>query len=182
MPTLQLDRAPTMWSSRLVRKLSRKAYRNEYVASHVRTWIALQVRRLRESRNWSQEDLGDRTNKPQSNISRIEDPDYGKLSLQTLFDLATAFDVALVVKFVDYRSFLVQSRNLGPGAMSVDSFSATAIAPQQYLDESGADAVPAILASIFDFEDATETVKFDSTGHLPPVTRNTPVHHSGYIQ
>jgi transcriptional regulator with XRE-family HTH domain len=110
------------WTDKLVAKLRNPEYRNSYVTEGVKTWIARQVRALREQRGWSQGDLGRETGKPQSAISRIEDPDYGKLSLQTLFDLAAAFNVALVVKFVDYPTFLRETKDISTGSLHVESF------------------------------------------------------------
>jgi transcriptional regulator with XRE-family HTH domain len=117
------------WSDALVGKLSNKAYRIAYVREHVKTWITYQIRALREQRGWLQGKLAREMDKPQSVVSRIEDPDYGKLTLQTLFEVAAAFDVALIVKFVDYRSFLGQTRNVGRDEMQVASFNATALKP-----------------------------------------------------
>lgn len=118
--TLGLEFFP--WTERLVKKLSRPDYRHEYVAEGVKTWIARQIRALRDQRNWSQGDLGERMDKPQSAISRIEDPDYGKLSLQTLLEVARAYDVGLVVKFVDYPTFLRETKAMDSGSLTVPSF------------------------------------------------------------
>lgn len=91
-----------IWSKRLFGKLINKKYRAAYVEENVQTGIAYQLRTLRG--NSSQEEFGKKINKPQSVISRIEDPDYGKLSIQTLLDIATSLDIALLVKFVSFRS------------------------------------------------------------------------------
>ena len=92
------------WTEKLISKLSERDYRHAYMMEGVKTWIARQVRTLREQRHWSQDDLGRETRKPQSAISRVEDPDYGKLTLQTLFDLAQAYDLPLLVQFVHRSS------------------------------------------------------------------------------
>lgn len=116
-----------MSSKSLADKLEKKGYRDAYVANHVGRWVAYQVRTLREQRGWSQADLGERMGTPQSNICRIENPDYGRHSQHTLLQLASTFDVALVVMFVDYPTFLEQSRDVSPDAMRVESFDRAAL-------------------------------------------------------
>jgi hypothetical protein len=102
------DGLPTSlpWNEKLVGKLRERDYRHAYMMEGVKTWIARQVRALREQRGWSQDDLGRETGKPQSAISRVEDPDYGKLTLQTLFDLARVYDLPLLVQFVEWSDWL----------------------------------------------------------------------------
>ena len=95
------------------------------MSGRIRTYIALQVRELRESKNLSQSDLAAKTGTHQSAISRLENTDYGRMSVQTLIDLATAMDVALVVKFASYEDFLSQHSDVRPSALSAESFSET---------------------------------------------------------
>ena len=95
------------------------------MSGRIRTYIALQVRELRESNNLSQSDLAAKTGTHQSAISRLENTDYGRMSVQTLIDLATAMDVALVVKFASYEDFLSQHSDVRPSALSAESFSET---------------------------------------------------------
>jgi hypothetical protein len=62
--------------------------------------------------------------KPQSAISRIEDPDYGKLSLQTLFDLAKVYDLPLLVQFVEWPDWLNRMEEVSTEALQKESFNA----------------------------------------------------------
>lgn len=115
------------WTEKLVSKLSERSYRHAYMVEGVKTWIARQARTLREQRGWSQEDLGRRTDKPQSAISRVEDPDYGKVTLQTLFDLAKAYDLPLLVQFVEWSDWLSRMSDTSTEALQRESFSAVAL-------------------------------------------------------
>jgi hypothetical protein len=54
----------------------------------------------------SQADFGKVIDKPQSVVSRLEDPSYGKMTLNSLLDIAAKVDRALVVQFMDWKSFL----------------------------------------------------------------------------
>jgi transcriptional regulator with XRE-family HTH domain len=109
-------------SKRLFEKLRRKPYRDAYVAEHVRTGIAYQVRNLRDQRGWAQKKLAETMEKPQSVVSRLEDPDYGKLSVQSLLEVASAFDVALLIQYISYPEFLRCTRDVSPQALEAESF------------------------------------------------------------
>jgi transcriptional regulator with XRE-family HTH domain len=107
---------------RLIDKLSKKTYREAYVADQVRTGIAYQIRALREQRSWNQGKFSEELDKPQSVTSRLENPDYGKLSLKTLLEVASTFDVALLVRFVSFPEFLRQNQDVSAEALQVSSF------------------------------------------------------------
>ncbi|MEP7245780.1 MAG: helix-turn-helix transcriptional regulator [Gammaproteobacteria bacterium] len=99
-----------------------KEYRDAFVESNIRNAIAFQIRALRKKRSWSQGDLATRSGKAQNVISRLEDPDYGRYTLQTLLALAATFDVALSVRFVSYGELLSQLKNVSDEALAVPSF------------------------------------------------------------
>jgi len=107
---------------RTLQKLSNKRYRVAFVGARVRNWIAYQIRTIREQRGLSQVEFAKEIGKPQSVISRLEDPNYGKLSVQTLLEVAAAFNVALLVKFVDFASFLRATGDASESGMQVADF------------------------------------------------------------
>lgn len=74
--------------------------RNAYVTAEVTTALAHQIRALRIQRGLSQAELAKRMGTKQHVISRLEDPSYGRLSLNTLLQLSRAFDTGLQVQFV----------------------------------------------------------------------------------
>jgi transcriptional regulator with XRE-family HTH domain len=107
---------------KLLEKLQRKAYRHAYLAQHVRRGIAYQIRAMRDQRKWKQGTFAQALGKPQSVVSRLEDPDYGKVTLQTLLEVANVFDVALEVRFVSYSTFICNTRDVSIPSMCVPEF------------------------------------------------------------
>lgn len=74
--------------------------------------IAWQIRVNRKLRGMSQKGLAVALGTQQSAISRIEDPEYGAHSLDTLVQIAKVFDCALMVKFAPYSALAADSERL----------------------------------------------------------------------
>jgi transcriptional regulator with XRE-family HTH domain len=108
--------------SRLLAKLKNKAYRAAFVIEHVKTSVPLQIHALREQFGWTQGQLAERAKTTQTVISRLEDPNYGNLSLNSLLKLASAFDIGLLVKFVPFSRLLNEFKDLSPQALFAKPF------------------------------------------------------------
>jgi transcriptional regulator with XRE-family HTH domain len=117
-------------------RFSSKKYRDGYLQSRIRGYIAYQIQALREKLGLTQAQFAELTGKKQSTISRLEDTEYGKVSVQTLLDIACATNVALIVKFASYPEFLDQTRN-----MSVEALQSRTI--QESLSEAHSLPLPA---------------------------------------
>ncbi len=102
----------------VARLLESKAYRDAYVLEHIKNGIAFQIRALREDRGWTQGDLGKAMGKPRNVVSRLEDPNYGKFTLTTLWEIAAAFGVGLLVKFVPFSRLVREYEDVFPTRLS----------------------------------------------------------------
>lgn len=105
--------------------LTDKEYREMFADELVGTSLAFQIRRLREARQLTQNDISGLTGKAQPTISQWEDPNYGRYTLSTLKELAAAFKVALLVRFVSFSE-------LADWTVDVDP---TRLIPPSYDDE-----------------------------------------------
>jgi transcriptional regulator with XRE-family HTH domain len=100
-------------------RFQRKSYRDGYLQSHVRGGIAYQIQALRDQLGLTQTDFAARVGKPQSVISRLENTEYGKVTVQTLLDIACSLDVALLVLFVSYPEFLERTQDMTAAGLQV---------------------------------------------------------------
>jgi len=107
---------------RLLKELRDKEYRDAFVAEHIDTGIPFQIRAIREQGGLSQAELGARAEMAQEAISRLEDPNYGKLTINTLKRLASAFDVGLIIRFVPFSDLVKWELNLSPDSLNAISF------------------------------------------------------------
>jgi transcriptional regulator with XRE-family HTH domain len=145
---------------RLLAKLKNKAYRDAYTAEHVKTTTPLQIRTVREQREWTQGKLAAEAKTTQTAISRTEDPNYGNLTLNNLLKIAAALDVGLLVKLVPFSRLVKEFEDLSPEAMSAPSFM-----EELSVLEAWADSTHAMNATAPEFMTPSLVVTYGSPGH-----------------
>lgn len=101
--------------------IANKKSRDAYVYEHIRNGIPFQLRALREQRDWTQADLAKAAKTSRTTITRLENPNNDKLTLKTLLELASAFDVALLVKFVPFSRLIKEYEDVSSEALSAKS-------------------------------------------------------------
>lgn len=106
----------------LIEKLKDKEYRDLFVAEQIYSRLPLKMHILREQKGWTQKQFGEKAGMAQAWVSKLEDPNYGKLTISTLLKVASAHDVALVVDFVPFSKLLNDSLDLSPESFEVLSF------------------------------------------------------------
>src|SRR5580700_9165029 len=106
----------------LAAKFSDKAYRDAFVAEQIFSRLPLKIRCLRESQGLTQRQLGTLAGMKQTWVSKLEDPNYGKLTISTLLRVASALDVALKIDFVPYSTVLSEALYRTEGDFLVPKF------------------------------------------------------------
>jgi transcriptional regulator with XRE-family HTH domain len=107
-------------TKRLARLFRSKKYRSSYVSTHLRAFLAAQFRVLRGE--LSQSEFGQKIGKPQTVISRLENTGYGKMTISTLIDIASRLDIALIIRFVDFPTFLRLTEDMSERAFNPPVF------------------------------------------------------------
>jgi transcriptional regulator with XRE-family HTH domain len=144
-------------------------------ADSMRQNLAYQIREMRRGREWTQAQFGKAIGKPQSVISRLENPDWdGKPSLQTLEEVADTFDVYLLVRFVRFSKFAEWATTGWPDEMNVPGYEKDMVetlgTPEPTVNSLSTEGVQASLfrgpdldATIGDFERYRPTPLTDQT-------------------
>lgn len=155
------------WSEEFVRQLEDKEVRDEFVADQTRARIALLIRALREQedRGWTQTELGERAGKKQNVISRIEDPDYGKFSLQTLLDIAAAFDLPLWVDIPDWDDWFARISDVPNAQTRRASFKSAGLAERASAAKHG--VTTGTIGNVTGLPKATSTASGGRALNLP---------------
>lgn len=111
-------------NSSLITEMREKAYRDAYVGSQIRMTLPLQIRGLRKSLGdeWTQHKLAARAGMAQPRISELETPGERRLTIETLLRIASAFDVALQVRFLRFSELIDWSEGLDIENFAVPPF------------------------------------------------------------
>ena len=148
-----------------LKRLASKKFRDAYVRANIEHGIAHQIRIQRKAKGWSQSRLASKIGvHGQSAIARLEDPSYGRYNLTTLIKLASAFDVALIVKFLPFSRFVAETSDLSPTALFAEGFVSEypkLLQRAQFVSSAGAAGAPIVvrnlnpspLTSVIDFQD-----------------------------
>lgn len=105
-----------------IKSLADTEYRKAVVDDLVGTGLAFQIRQLRNARTLTQKALADQIGNNQVTISQWENPNYGKYSLSSLKELAAAFDVGLLVRFVSFGELADWTIDVSPERLVPKSY------------------------------------------------------------
>lgn len=97
-------------------------YRTFFAEAAVEQDIAWQIKANRQHRKLSQAELATLLETRQSAVSRLEDPEYGQHSIDTLKKVAAVFDCALQVRLISFGKLHEESKDLTMESMVVPSF------------------------------------------------------------
>jgi hypothetical protein len=120
------------------------AYRSRYVEAHTRQVLAKQMREFRGE--MSQAEFREKIGKSQTVVSRLENPNYHGWTTATLFEVAGKLDVAVLIRFVDFPTFLKYTDDMSEAALHPAPYSTKAI-DSLVADETGPDQPSAALSA-----------------------------------
>ena len=119
----QTECGPTISArGQLLQSFRDPEYRRLFVEERLRASVALQIRALRQQHEMTQAELGKAIGMAQTWISKLEDPDYGKMTVATLLRLAGAYDADLEIKFRPFSKTLDSLPTQGPEYFHVPTF------------------------------------------------------------
>jgi transcriptional regulator with XRE-family HTH domain len=97
-------------------------YRYAYVEDFLNTYIATQIRVLREQRGLKQEELAEAIGTKQSGISRLENVNHSRWKTETLRKVARALNVRLKISFETFGSLLGEDANFSKESLKRPKF------------------------------------------------------------
>jgi transcriptional regulator with XRE-family HTH domain len=106
----------------LLEKLTNKLYRDAFTSEEIDVGLPMQIRSMREKRDWKQGYVADKLGTKQPRITLMERPGYGNFSLNTLKKLAALFDVGLIVSFVPWSEMIDFTKSISNKRLSIPTF------------------------------------------------------------
>jgi transcriptional regulator with XRE-family HTH domain len=149
---------------KLWQRFSDKEYRDEYVEDAITDRLAVQISSLRQDRGWTQADLAAQVGTQQTGICRWESGESAP-TLKSLAKLASAFDVALVVRFAPFSEFV---RGDGPLDKRVPDFANDEI--EKCLAPTAARKLIVVDVTAFNFFKMEDARAIDHSASLTPRT------------
>lgn len=107
---------------RLRERFKNPEYRRAYVDSFSDSFLATQIKVLREQRKLTQHELADRAGVRQSQVSKWENANNSSWQIRTLKNLARALDLVLVVRFESFGRMVPEIESFGREALERPSF------------------------------------------------------------
>lgn len=145
----------------LAAKFTDKAYRDAFVAEQIFSRLPLKMRCLRDAQDLTQRQLGDLAGMKQTWVSKLEDPNYGKLTIATLLKVASALDVGLQIDFVPYSKVLSDAVYRTSGSFVVPKFA----------DDPGITGMNAVFSGMVQGTQMATVITFpENFGIASPVT------------
>jgi transcriptional regulator with XRE-family HTH domain len=111
--------------SRLAKALTAPGRRHAFMATQLKAFLSDQIRALRGG--LTQREFGDKIGKPQSVVSRLEKQFDRHVSIQTLIDIAVKLDIAVIIRFVDFPTFLRYTEDYSDNALAPRCYDQAAI-------------------------------------------------------
>lgn len=109
-------------SENLAREFSDREYREAYADDFTDSFVAMQIRAIREQRGMTQKELADKIATAQAGVSRLENANYSGRSISTLKKVAREFDCWLRVSFESYGLLVEEADRFGEEALRRPSF------------------------------------------------------------
>lgn len=103
-------------------ELKDKETRVIYDDDLLNTYVATQIKVLREQRGWTQQQLAEQAGMKQERISVMEDVNYAAWTAKVLKRLAEAFDVRLTIKFEEFNTYLKDFQDIKRKSLEKLSF------------------------------------------------------------
>jgi transcriptional regulator with XRE-family HTH domain len=125
-------------AKRLWKMMQSKVRRDAYVAAHISNTVASQILMLREAKGWTQTQLAEKSGMRQSRISTLEDPNYENFEAATLRRLASAFDVALTIRFIPFSELTGWTATLSSDKLTPPDFAHDSLTTETTVQASAA--------------------------------------------